>query len=260
MKDPQHLRKISETDQTIKRLKTELAESADTVAALRDEELRSVTAMTNAQEVYRDKVRGVAASIGRAEERLRQATTLRSTWDGIERIGQRIAVLDRQLAESLERQQSVRSSLERRQKSLSARFDAILKSLLGPEAGGRIAIDGRGIRPEVGSGIAVGGEAMSTSATVLGFDLATLLEHDESAGCIFGFLCHDSPREADMEPSIYHRLFRLVRDSEPRRDGTASCQYIVTTTSPPPTELKAQYVVVTLSARRPDQLLLRRRF
>lgn len=258
-KDPQHLRKISETDQTIKRLRTEIAEATGTVGTLRDEESRASAALASAQEGYRDKVRGVAASIGRAEERLRQAASLRATWDGLERISGRIAALDRQVAESLERQQTVRSSLERRQKSLSARFDAILKTLLGPEASGRIAIDGRGIRPEVGSGIAVGGEAMSTSATVLGFDLATLLEPDDSAGCVLGFLCHDSPREADMEPPIYHRLFRLVRNSEPN-NGAAGCQYIVTTTSPPPIELRAPYVVVTLSARSQDQLLLRRRF
>lgn len=258
-KDPQHLRKISETDQTIKRLRMEIAEATGAVGTLRDEESRASAALASAQEGYRDKVRGVAASIGRAEERLRQAASLRATWDGLERISGRIAALDRKVAESLDRQQTVRSSLERRQKSLSARFDAILKTLLGPEASGRIAIDGRGIRPEVGSGIAVGGEAMSTSATVLGFDLATLLEPDDSAGCVLGFLCHDSPREADMEPPIYHRLFRLVRNSEPN-NGAAGCQYIVTTTSPPPTELRAPYVVVTLSARSQEQLLLRRRF
>lgn len=259
-KDPQHQRKISETDQTVKRLRTELAVATATIETARDAEAKALKSLAGAQQTYRDKVRGIAASIGRAEERLRQAASLRSTWDGLERIGERIAALDRKIAESLERQQSLRTSLERRQKALSSRFDSILKSLLGPDASGRVAIDGRGIRPEVGAGIAVGGEAMSTSATVLGFDLATLLERDESAGCVLGFLCHDSPREADMEPSIYHRLFRLVRNLEPKRDGEASCQYIVTTTSPPPTELRKPFVVLNLSARRPDQLLLRRRF
>jgi hypothetical protein len=261
MKDPQHLQKISETDQTVKRLRDELAEATTTVAQLRSEESKASTKVGDAQRTYSGKLRGVAESIGRAEERKRQATTLRTTWDGLERVGGRIAALDRKITESLEQQQTLRASLERRQKALSARFDAILKQLLGPDAGGRIVIDGRGIRPEVGAGVAVGGEAMSTSATVLGFDLACLLESGADPSCALGFLCHDSPREADMEASIYHRLFRSVRDDEPRSPKTgASFQYIVTTTSPPPKDVGSPFVVLTLSARKPDQLLLGRRF
>lgn len=261
MKDPQHLRKISETDQTAQRLRSEIASATLTVAGCRDAESKAHTTSTDAQKAYNGRLRGVAESIGRAEERLRQAASLRSTWDGLDHIGGRIAALDRQIAESLERQQSVRSALARRQRVLSARFDAILKQLLGPDAGGTIAIDGRGIRPEVGSSVAVSGEAMSTSATVLGFDLACLLSGDAGSGCILGFLCHDSPREADMEASIYHRLFRSIRGSEPGDTGTyASFQYIVTTTSPPPEDVSSPFVRLILSARKPDRLLLRRAF
>lgn len=260
-RDPQHARKIGDTDQTVKRLRVEVAAANDRVVARQAEEADAITAATSARGAFHVRLRGVAESIGRAEERLRQATALRSTWDSMDRIGNRIAALDRKIDESLERQQTLRTTLEQRQRSLSSRFDGILKRLLGPAANGAVVIDGRGIRPEVGKGIAIDGEAMSTSATVLSFDLASLLHHEAGGGCALGFLCHDSPREADMEASIYDRLFRLARDNERSdSDTAASFQYIVTTTSPPPKDIGEPYVILMLGARSPDQLLLRRRF
>lgn len=50
------------------------------------------------------------------------------------------------------------------------------------------------------------------------------------------FLVHDSPREADLGLSVYHRLFRLVRGLE-REEGQPLFQYIVTTTTRPPEEM-----------------------
>ncbi|MGQ0629277.1 MAG: hypothetical protein ACT4PL_14395, partial [Phycisphaerales bacterium] len=51
MKDPQHLRKISETDQSVKRLRTEIAAATGTVATLLEAESRVVAALASAPEV-----------------------------------------------------------------------------------------------------------------------------------------------------------------------------------------------------------------
>jgi hypothetical protein len=47
------------------------------------------------------------------------------------------------------------------------------------------------------------------------------------------FLVHDSPREGDLDPWTYSRLFEALYELEPN-EATAPFQYIVTTTTDPP--------------------------
>ena len=49
---------------------------------------------------------------------------------------------------------------------------------------------------------------------MLALDLAVLCLSIEGATRVPAFLIHDSPREADLGLSIYHRLFRLVTEIE----------------------------------------------
>lgn len=52
-------------------------------------------------------------------------------------------------------------------------------------------------------------------------------------------LGHDSPREADLTEAIYEELFRAAVELEAGvAEGEAPFQYIITTTQPPPDELK----------------------
>jgi hypothetical protein len=121
--------------------------------------------------------------------------------------------------------------------TLSEKFDPIVRRLLGHNAKGRISLSGVGIELSVD----LGGDRVTAaidSLKVLAFDLAALCRSIEGATRVPAFLLHDSPREADLGLSIYHELFRLVRDLE----GTAEqapFQYIVTTTTEPPEAFKA---------------------
>ena len=144
----------------------------------------------------------------------------------------------------------------------SSRFDTTLKALLGADAGGAIEIDARGIHPRPSAAVAASGEALSTSATVLGFDLACLTSSVCGLGHHPRLLMHDSPREADMEVQMYYPLFTVVADLERAfGDEPPSFQYIVTTTTPPPPHLTGSpYVRLELDARTDDGLLLRVRF
>jgi hypothetical protein len=121
--------------------------------------------------------------------------------------------------------------------ALSEKFDPIVRRLLGHNAKGRISLSGLGIELSID----LGGDRVTAaidSLKVLAFDLAAMSRSIEGATRVPAFLLHDSPREADLGLSIYHELFRLVRDLE----GTAEqppFQYIVTTTTEPPEAFKA---------------------
>ncbi|HUY34530.1 MAG TPA: hypothetical protein VMV69_17425, partial [Pirellulales bacterium] len=81
------------------------------------------------------------------------------------------AANERAIDGSLGEQKQVRAKLDRKRTELSRYFDLTLKRLLGPDAGGLVEIDARGIYPRPAGNVAPNGEAMSTWSTVLGFDL-----------------------------------------------------------------------------------------
>lgn len=118
---------------------------------------------------------------------------------------------------------------------LSRFFDAIIREMVGPNAGGKITLDGNGLKLSV----ELGGDrstAAIDSLKVIAFDLAVMCMSIEGGIRLPAFLIHDSPREADLGLSIYHRLFHLVRNLE-QGEGQPLFQYIVTTTTRPPDEL-----------------------
>jgi hypothetical protein len=70
-------------------------------------------------------------------------------------------------------------------------------------------------------------------------------------------LIHDSPREADLGISHYHRLFRFIRQLEALADPPPF-QYIVTTTTEPPDDLASDpFVIAELRGLDPENRLLR---
>lgn len=115
---------------------------------------------------------------------------------------------------------------------LSYFFDAIIREMVGQNAAGKVALDGNGLKLSV----ELGGErstAAIDSLKVIAFDLAVMCMSIEGGIRLPAFLVHDSPREADLGLSVYHRLFYLVRNLEQGKDQSLF-QYIVTTTTRPP--------------------------
>lgn len=118
---------------------------------------------------------------------------------------------------------------------LSQFFDAIIRELVGPKATGKVVLDGNGLKLSV----ELGGErstAAIDSLKVIAFDLAVMCMSIEGGIHVPAFLVHDSPREADLGLSVYQRLFHLARSLE--KDEPPLFQYIVTTTTRPPDELR----------------------
>ena len=121
---------------------------------------------------------------------------------------------------------------------LSRFFNAIIREVVGTDATGTISLDGNGLR----SSVELGGErttAAIESLKVIAFDLAVMCMSIEGRTHLPAFLIHDSPREADLGLSVYQRLFYFTYNLE-----TATTQplfqYIVTTTTSPPDELRKE--------------------
>ena len=212
-----------------------------------------------------------------AHRRLRDVERVRDTrsdaWFRARRAVDDVARLDRLLAE-LERTQSRAGSLEEEIQSKRARtaafrdaqadvfnslsrfFNAIIRAVMDSDALGRISLDGSRLRASV----ELGGErstAAIDSLKVIAFDLAVLCMSIEGRTHLPAFLVHDSPREADLGLSVYHRLFDLARRLEDT-DARPLFQYIVTTTTSPPDDLCTEpWLAVTLGGAAEARLMRR---
>ncbi len=138
---------------------------------------------------------------------------------------------------------------------LSGTFHTVIRAVLGSNASGTIFFDGNGLR----SSVELGGErstAAIDSLKVIAFDLAVMCTSIEGDTHLPAFLIHDSPREADLGLGVYHRLFRFARDLE--GGDQPPFQYIVTTTTSPPDELRLDpWLVETLGGSAAERLLKR---
>lgn len=139
---------------------------------------------------------------------------------------------------------------------LSRFFDAIIREIVSSNAKGRISLDGNGITLSV----ELDGDrstAAITSLKVIAFDLAVICMSMEGGIPLPAFLIHDSPREADLGLSLYHRLFSCVHGLERFREPPLF-QYILTTTTRPPEELlKRPWLTETLRGTPAMERLLR---
>jgi hypothetical protein len=116
--------------------------------------------------------------------------------------------------------------------TISQKFSAIIRRLLGDDAKGIVRLTGKGLEISVEAG----GDrrtAAIQSLKVLAFDLACLCLSIEGRTRIPAFLIHDSPREADLGQTIYYEHFRLLRVLEEELAG-GTFQYVITTTTKPP--------------------------
>ncbi|WP_439361597.1 chromosome segregation protein SMC [Bradyrhizobium sp. DASA03007] len=212
---------------------------------------RSVDHVTNIE-----KTRDARESTWYAARRLqddveRLAELFETQEEGIKRLRE----LGAKLETERERLGAFRDKQARVFGRMSEKFDPIVRRLVGHDAKGRITLSGNGLDLSVD----MGGDrrtAAIDSLKVLAFDLAAMCVSIEGATRVPSFLLHDSPREADLGLSIYGRLFDIVQDLE-RVGGKPLFQYIVTTTTAPPTEFRERpYLQLKLHGDPPTQRLL----
>ena len=250
----------------MERLEHDCSRETSRLEASRAERGRIIAQLGPAQRHYESTGESVEAV-----ERMREART--DAWynarrliddvdwlDGLlieqERIQSHPAELDRTIEDKREQAGSFRAAHAKTFHRLSRLFDAILRELIGPDATGRVFFAGNGLKLSV----ELGGErstAAIDSLKVIAFDLAAMCMSIEGHAHQPAFLIHDSPREADLGLSIFHRLFHLVRKMEDVGEQPLF-QYIITTTTSPPPELTTRpWLTETLGGATMERLLQR---
>ncbi len=183
-----------------------------------------------------------------------EVNRLNQLHDEQEQMQSRVNALDDEIQEKREQASAFRDAHSDVFNRLSGFFDAILRELIGTDAVGTVSLDGKGLRLSV----ELGGErstAALDSLKVIAFDLAAMCMSIEGGAHQPAFLIHDSPREADLGLSIFHRLFHLVHGMEGIGDRP-QFQYILTTTTSPPDELRqAPWLAETLGGAAEERLL-----
>jgi len=127
---------------------------------------------------------------------------------------------------------------------------------------GKVEMKDRGLSFRITRGPAMSGEAVETLSVLLADVTSLLYNAANDTSHLPGFFVHDSPREADLGLRIYRSYLRLIAALHQHFGGRDHCpfQYIVTTTTPPPTEMQdnEDFVKLRLNAAEVSRLLLRR--
>lgn len=184
-----------------------------------------------------ESVRDARASAWQAATRLKEGferfAELSTERDEVQN---RLRGLEDKLANERERLATFRDKQGLTFARITEKFSNIIRRLVNENAKGAVTLNGDRLQLTVD----VDGDrrtAAIESLKVLTFDLACLCLSVEGMTRVPAFLVHDSPREADLGLSIYDELFRLIRELEELTEKPAF-QYIVTTTTAPPDDLR----------------------
>lgn len=180
---------------------------------------------------------------------------LNSVTDQIANYEKRILTEENRLSELIQSHDTNRSRL-------SGIFSHCVKSVLASGIyGGKCSLDKRDLSFHITHGPAMRGEAIETLSVLL-TDISCMIFNAVSiTSALPGFLLHDSPREADLGLGIYKSFIRFVEKLHTVFGGQAQCpfQYILTTTTSPPIELRGpERVKLRLDASSEKGLLLKK--
>lgn len=118
---------------------------------------------------------------------------------------------------------------------VSAIFNALLQSIAGRHFSGELKFTKIDINASISRFNEIESEAHK-ALKAIAYDLTGLLATFHGIGHHPGFLMQDSPRESDLEPSIYQPYFHAIHNLAATYPNTFQC--IVTTTENPPVALQ----------------------
>jgi hypothetical protein len=230
------------------------SEHALTVAEANHARRRLLEASTNHQQALTEAM----AEAAKLTQIANLAGDARGAWQRAEVQSARVKTLDADIEASYSRQKELRKKIRRALQQFSISFDFITRALLGNEVQGEVDTAGRDLQLVMNEHGERDSAAFST-VKLLAFDLAALVSSIEGRGFHPRFLLHDGPREADLSPDVYARLFLLIRELEKQTAIEPPFQYIVTTTTAPPREFQGEpWLRLELSGTPSSERLLRR--
>jgi hypothetical protein len=239
---------------------TAIAACATDIAARR----RDLAKLRTRQSDLEERIEALETEIDRVSRQNRQrwagkqrvienVAELQQTYDDVAQAKGNSGELAAEDDQLRDRQAELRASHQEVLQRFDELFGYVCRGVLGNDISASVSLTGLGIQADV----QVGGMAME-SLKAIAFDLAATLMSIEGRTVVPAFLVHDSPREADLGVSIYHRWFRFIASLE-SLSAEPPFQYIITTTSEPPAELRSSgFVVETLHGAQPAERLLRR--
>ncbi len=211
---------------------------------------RSLAPITNAFQTLADKVERKTNAISTAEARKEQLQKDRNAIEqthtltvfraeeaseackAVERLEHRQETLASDIEKSKKRQEGLQNRQAKQIADFSNLYESTLKAFLGNE----IEASCRFTREEIDLKANYHGELSSAAIDTLktiAFDVAALRSGILETSHHPGFIIFDSPREADMHPAPYQRIFHHLKSLE-LSDTQAPFQVILTTTEPPP--------------------------
>jgi hypothetical protein len=205
-----------------------------------------------------------SARLSKEESRLVAAERLlddaESSLEGAAASAERLRRLTADIESSYERQQLLREQLRDAFGRFSRAFEHVARALLGDDIHARVEGAGRSLALHVERD-GDRDSAAITTVKLLAFDLAALTMSVEGHGHFPRLLVHDGPREADLAPDIYDRLFLYAQELERCFEAEPGFQYILTTTTEPPaTAAREPWLRLQISGASSEERLFRMDF
>jgi len=255
--DPDAARKLAqESDVHQKTVADEVSSKTDRLAKLKGERARLNTRVTNLERAVEAHQLAVTRATQESQAAWAAKGTLRNFVAAVKALEEtrdaerKAKDTEKLIAEQKNEHLSTYSTSE-----LTKWFDVLVKQIVAKEAKGEVTLDGKGLHATIQWRGQRRSVALNSLRLVL-FDLAALLCAVEGTSSAPAFLLHDSPREGDLDPWTYARLFETALVLGPDEDS-APFQYIVTTTTEPPNGEVRKRVRVELSARSGETRFLR---
>jgi hypothetical protein len=193
------------------------------------------------------------------DELRRLAENAKKAWDDSQDLAKRIKLTETEIEDSRKRQEKIRQQHMMVLSKFSDAYSQVIRAVMGKSLSAGVEFSGRSIALNLDYHGKLTSAAIE-SIKIIAFDLAALLSSVEGVGFHPRFLIHDGPREADMSVDIYQKFFLFVRAIEAAfgEDGPVNFQYIITTTEPPPPDLRrSPWLLETLNASEPEKRLFR---
>ncbi len=151
--------------------------------------------------------------------------------------------------------QRLQASYGQRLQAIGNIYDGLIKSALSDTYSGALQMPKGELQFQIEEATGLSGEAVETLALVLA-DVAAMMCSCRGIGHHPRFLLHDSPREADLDRHIYNRYLQAMMTLSTDYGGAESApfQYIITTTSRPPDNLR-QTICLQLEAHPQTSML-----